>query len=117
TCLEGIVKVDTRRVPSRHQSENNSGGDGNEQSESENGAIKLDRADTRNILRDGHDERLSSPFRDQQTEQAADSGKQQAFREQLTNDSPATCAKRRAQSDLLSAHRRARKHQIRNIGI
>src|SRR5215471_13501746 len=101
TCLECAVKIDTRRVPRGHQSENDAGSDGNEESEGEHCAIKLDCANARNILRNGSDERISSPVRDEQTEQAADSCKQQTFREQLTDDSPAARSQRRAQSDFL----------------
>ena len=44
-------------------------------------------------------------------------GQKHAFREQLPNDPSAAGAERRAQGDLLSAHRRAREHEIGDVRI
>ncbi len=111
------VEIDVGSLPGRDQAENNARGQRDEEREDEHRGVQLDRADARNVLRHGPNERFSSPLGEEQAKRAAQPREQNTFRQQLPNDASAAGTHRGTQRDLFSASRRASEKEIRDVGV
>ena len=63
-------------------------------------------------LRHEPDQRPAGPFREDESQQSARHGKQQAFREQLASESPAACAERDPHAHFMAPRSGTREHQV-----
>ena len=106
-----------RCLPGGDESENDTGGERDEQGETEDRGVELNRADARNVLRDGLDQSFGSPLREKQPEPAAQTGEEHALGQELPDDAHAAGAHRGAQRDFLSASRGAREQKVRDVGV
>ena len=115
--FQSSIEIDVRRLPGGDKAENDSGREGKKKRECEDCAVQLSRADPWNISgHDGH-QRVGPPFRNEQSQSAAQSGKKQTLGQELANDSNAARAERTAERDFLSAPRGARQHEIGDVRI
>src|SRR5579875_184175 len=98
-----------RNEQGRREAEENSGQNGGGQSEPQDGVIDGEVLKTRRIGRKERAQRGDAPKGEEQTASAARERKQEAFGEQLTNDSGARGTKRGANGEFAAARPRSRK--------
>ena len=83
--------------------------------EKQNTAIQADCLQTRQLFRAELTERVNGPLRQHDSSGAAHRRQQQAFRQQLTRDAPASAAHGRPHCHLPFSHRRPRQQQVRDV--
>ena len=118
--FQGGAKIGAGSVERRNETEHNSGQQGDEQRESENGPIQANRgamfADARNIAGADGEQCADAKNSEEQTNDAARHRQHDAFSQQLTDDPSTAGAESGANRDLAFAPSGAGQEQIGDIG-
>ena len=100
----------------RHQTENHTGQDGHRQRERENGGIKRDGLEPRNVSGIGGSDDLQCAVRNRETGGTPEEAEQNALGQQLPYETLPAGAQGRADRDFLLAPGRSREQQVGHIG-
>jgi hypothetical protein len=113
--LERRLQLWTRCLPRRHDAEEHTGRDRQQQRERERLAVHADRRDARHVARIEREDEVHAPERQDHPEHAADHGEQHALGEQLPHQHRSIGADGGADGQLTRPHGGPRHQQIGDV--
>ena len=115
--LQGGGELRTRRLPGGHETEHEAGGQGHQKGEEKHpGVGGAAQAAARLLERQGSEQSVADPRREQKAESAAQTGEEKALDQELAHDVAAPGAEGQAHRDLAFARSGSGQQQVRDVG-